>query len=270
MSCCWTTAATRPAASRFRRAAIAGSSTASGVVGVGTRSFCRGRGRRRCSGRPPDGCGRHPAVEPGQQAGEGEEEHGDADAGDGDRAGPLGADVEEGVGVPAGDGADDEGPDQPGDRPGEGAQRVAPRARGRGPATSQPMTASSGTTMCSSLSAAQLAPSRSSSGRSSTKCTRPGDGDADERGRRAPAATSGRRAAGRGQLHGGDGDEQVALDREVGDERPSRVSSGGTSVSASTESPATTSTVCSTSAAMATTAVTSARRGRGTGSPARA
>ena len=127
VSCCWTTAATRPAASRLSRAAIAGSRTASGVAGVGTRSLCRGPGRRRRGGRPTDGSGRHPVVEPGQHRGEGEEQDGHTEARHGDRPGTLGADVEERVGVPAGGRTDDEGPRQPGDRPGQGQQGVAPR-----------------------------------------------------------------------------------------------------------------------------------------------
>ena len=45
--------------------------------------------------------------------------------------------------------------------------------RGRGPTQAHAATARTGTTMCSSLSATQSAPVRSSSGRSRKKCTSP-------------------------------------------------------------------------------------------------
>ncbi len=133
------------------------------------------RGRRGVDVALAGGGRRQPAVQREGTGEDGDEEDGDAHAGDDDGADAVLPAVEEGVGVPAGEAGRRRAssPARPAARraatptvrprrPRAGSdERPTRRRRGRG------------TTMWSSLSANQSAPSRSSSGRSSTKCTSP-------------------------------------------------------------------------------------------------
>ena len=129
---------------------------------------------------------------------------------------PVLADVDERVRVPVHEGAAHQRVGQPPHRHDEERHQVgARRADSLGPNTTQPITASSGTTMCSSLSASRSAPSRSSSGRRKKKCTTPPPKQITIASRRSARQT--RLSVSRPNAKGGrrPRHERVAPDRQV-------------------------------------------------------